>query len=54
MDTSNVDWVLAGGRVLVREGELTADVSRARDLAMTAQVRVAVPAGLMPVSGGGV
>jgi 5-methylthioadenosine/S-adenosylhomocysteine deaminase len=54
MDTSNVDWVLAGGRVFVREGELTADVTRARDLALAAQRRVASAAGLVAVSGGGV
>lgn len=53
MDTSNVDWVLAGGRVLMEGGVLTADVARARDLAMTAQRRVAEAAGLMVPSGGG-
>lgn len=37
MDTSNVDWVIAGGRVLVREGVLQADVRRARDLAWAAR-----------------
>ena len=33
MDTSNVDWVIAGGRVLMRDGALQADAGRARDLA---------------------
>ena len=30
MDTSNVDWVFVGGRVLMRDGVLEADVQRAR------------------------
>ena len=47
MDTSNVDWVFAGGRALVRSGSLVADVSRARDLAIKAQDRVATAAGLV-------
>jgi cytosine/adenosine deaminase-related metal-dependent hydrolase len=46
MDTSNVDWVFAGGRVLMREGVLKADVARARGLATEAARRV--------VSGSGV
>lgn len=46
MDTSNVDWVLVGGEPLVREGELTADSARARDLAVAAQRRVVEAAGL--------
>jgi cytosine/adenosine deaminase-related metal-dependent hydrolase len=37
MDTSNVDWVIAGGRVLVREGVLQGDVVRARVLAAAAR-----------------
>ena len=41
MDTSNVDWVLAGGRVLMRGGVLEADVQRARTLAKDARQRVA-------------
>ncbi|HEX6221216.1 MAG TPA: amidohydrolase family protein, partial [Acidimicrobiia bacterium] len=52
MDTSNVDWVFSGGRALVRNGELTADVAHARDLAMAARHRVATGAGLMAVGGG--
>jgi 5-methylthioadenosine/S-adenosylhomocysteine deaminase len=46
MDTSNVDWVLVGGEPLVRDGELSADSARARELAMAAQRRVAEAAGL--------
>ena len=41
MDTSNVDWVFVGGRALVREGMLDADVQRARVLATEARQRVA-------------
>jgi len=41
MDTSNVDWVLAGGRVLMRGGVLEANVQRARTLAKDARQRVA-------------
>lgn len=51
MDTSNLDWVFSGGRALMRNGELTADVGRARDLAMTSQRRVAEAAGLIARSG---
>jgi len=47
MDTSNIDWVLVGGHALVREGSLTADVARARNLALTAQREVAAAAGLL-------
>ena len=50
MDTSNIDWVFVGGTPLVENGELTADVSRARALALAAQRHVSV-AGL-PVSVG--
>jgi cytosine/adenosine deaminase-related metal-dependent hydrolase len=46
MDTSNVDWVFVAGRPLMRSGALQADVARARDLATTAQHRVATAAGL--------
>lgn len=53
MDTSNVDWVISGGRVLVRDGHLTADVARIRDLAVAARRRVAEAAGLMAMTGGG-
>lgn len=47
MDTSNVDWVFADGRALMRNGALEADVDRARYLAATAQHRVAAAAGLV-------
>ena len=47
MDTSNVDWVFVGGTSLVEHGELTADVARARGLAMAAQRRVTAAAGLL-------
>jgi 5-methylthioadenosine/S-adenosylhomocysteine deaminase len=53
MDTSNVDWVLAGGVALMREGGLTADVARARQLAISAQHRVAERTGLMAATGVG-
>ncbi|HEX2031633.1 MAG TPA: amidohydrolase family protein [Actinomycetota bacterium] len=46
MDTSNVDWVFAGGRVLMREGVLQADVERARKLAAEARERVSAAARL--------
>ena len=52
MDTSNVDWVFSGGRALVRNGELTADVARVRDLAASARQRVGDASGLMAASGG--
>jgi 5-methylthioadenosine/S-adenosylhomocysteine deaminase len=40
MDTSNIDWVFVGGTALVENGELTADVPRARALASAAQRQV--------------
>lgn len=52
MDTSNVHWVFSGGRILMREGELVADVDRARSLAIEAQRRVATNAGLLVAAGG--
>ena len=54
MDTSNVDWVLAGGKVLMRHGVLEGDTARARQAAITAQHRVASAAGLLAgtVAGG--
>ena len=51
MDTSNVDWVISGGRVLMRQGELVADVAQARDLAVEAKRKVANAAGLLTGSG---
>jgi len=50
MDTSNVDWVFAAGRVLMREGRLQADLARVRDLASTARERV-VGAADLPLAG---
>jgi cytosine/adenosine deaminase-related metal-dependent hydrolase len=52
MDTSNVDWVLVGGRVMMRNGLLEADVARARALAEAARVRIAPTGGIVAVSGG--
>ncbi len=46
MDTSNVDWVLVGGEPVVANGELVDDSTRARDLAVSSQRRVADAAGL--------
>ena len=45
MDTSNVDWVFVGGRALMRQGVLEADVQRARSLAAEARRRVADASG---------
>lgn len=53
MDTSNVHWVFRGGQVLMREGDLIADTSRARDLAVSSQRRVAGAAGLLAGIGEG-
>jgi cytosine/adenosine deaminase-related metal-dependent hydrolase len=47
MDTSNVDRVLVAGRVLMRDGVLQADVTRAREMATEARERVAAAAGLV-------
>jgi 5-methylthioadenosine/S-adenosylhomocysteine deaminase len=52
MDTSNIDWVIVGGDPLVREGELTEDVARIRELANAAWRRVASAAGLLATAGG--
>jgi cytosine/adenosine deaminase-related metal-dependent hydrolase len=53
MDTSNVDWVVVAGRILMSEGALQADVARARDLATAARDRVAAAAGLVVGAGSG-
>jgi cytosine/adenosine deaminase-related metal-dependent hydrolase len=45
MDTSNVDWVFVGGRVIMRDGALEADVGDARALAAAAWRRVADASG---------
>jgi len=47
MDTSNIHWVLVGGRALVRDGSPTADVARARKLAAEAQMEVASASGAL-------
>jgi 5-methylthioadenosine/S-adenosylhomocysteine deaminase len=52
MDTSNIDWVMVGGDILVRAGELTADVAHIRDAAGAARQRVASSAGLLSTVGG--
>jgi 5-methylthioadenosine/S-adenosylhomocysteine deaminase len=46
MDTSNLDWVFAAGRIVMRDGVLQADIGYARSLATTALQRVADAAGL--------
>jgi 5-methylthioadenosine/S-adenosylhomocysteine deaminase len=51
MDTSNVDWVIAGGRVLMRNGVLDADVARAGNLARAAQQRVGAASGVLVGTG---
>jgi 5-methylthioadenosine/S-adenosylhomocysteine deaminase len=53
MDTSNVDRVLVGGRVLMRDGALDADLDRARTLALEARDRVGTAAGLVPAAAAG-
>jgi 5-methylthioadenosine/S-adenosylhomocysteine deaminase len=46
MDTSNVDHVFVGGRALLRDGVLVADLDRARRLATEARDRVVASAGI--------
>ena len=46
MDTSNIDWVFVGGASLVAHGELSADVARARALAVAAQRQIEAAAGV--------
>jgi 5-methylthioadenosine/S-adenosylhomocysteine deaminase len=53
MDTSNLDWVFGGGRALMRQGKLEADVARARDLATAARRRIAAASGLVAAAPGG-
>lgn len=45
VDTSNVDWVFVGGRVLMRAGAIEADLRAAGQLATAAQGRVIAAAG---------
>lgn len=47
MDTSNIDWVIVDGNIVMRHGELTADVARVRSLAVAAHRRVAAAAGML-------
>jgi 5-methylthioadenosine/S-adenosylhomocysteine deaminase len=51
VNSSNLDWVLVGGRPVMRDGALLSDVSRARSLALAALDRVAAAAGLPATSG---
>ena len=53
VDTSNLDWVFAAGRALMRNGKLEADVNRARGLAGTAHDGVMAAAGLLAETGAG-
>lgn len=52
MDTSNLDWVLVGGKVLMRDGVMEGGVSRVREQAMASRDRVAAAAALVKTSGG--
>lgn len=52
MDTSNLDWVFVDGEIVMRSGDLVADVPHARSLAIEAQKRVAGAAGLLAAAGG--
>ena len=53
MDTSNVERVLVGGKLVLRDGALTADVADARTIATEARERVAAAAGLAVGVGSG-
>lgn len=54
IDTSNLDWVFVGGRPLMRNGALTADIGQARDLVSEARQRIgAAPRGFSGVTTGG-
>jgi cytosine/adenosine deaminase-related metal-dependent hydrolase len=53
MDTSNVDWVFAAGRAVMRSGVLDADVQRARELAAEARRRVEETSGSVVAATGG-
>jgi 5-methylthioadenosine/S-adenosylhomocysteine deaminase len=52
MDTSNVDWVFAGGRALMRHGTLEADTEKARAVAAEAQQRLSTAGGLVAGTAG--
>jgi 5-methylthioadenosine/S-adenosylhomocysteine deaminase len=45
MDTSNLDWVFVGGRALMREGVLQADLGHVRELVAAATRRVGAASG---------
>ncbi len=47
MDTSNLDWVFVGGRAVMRDGILQADLDHVREVASAAAQRVAAASGLM-------
>ena len=53
MDTSNVDWVFAAGKPLMRCGVLEADLERARNVATKARHRIASASGLLVGTGSG-
>ena len=53
MDTSNVSWVVVGGRALVADGSLVADADAIRTRATDAMARVADRAGLVGAGGRG-
>ncbi|MDX1448516.1 MAG: amidohydrolase family protein, partial [Acidimicrobiia bacterium] len=53
MDPSNIEWVIADGKVVVREGELVADVDSVRQKAIDAVRRVSTAAGLAVAGTGG-
>ena len=53
VDTSNLDWVFVGGKALMTNGELAADVERVRGLAAKAQGRVMAAAGLLAETAAG-
>jgi len=51
MDTSNIDRVVVGGRTIVADGTLEADVGEVRAIALLARERVATASGLASSSG---
>jgi cytosine/adenosine deaminase-related metal-dependent hydrolase len=53
MDTSNIEWVVVGGRPLKQANELVAEVGVARQLAQGAYERVAQASGVLASTGGG-
>jgi cytosine/adenosine deaminase-related metal-dependent hydrolase len=53
MDTSNVEWVFVAGKARKRNGEITADIDRARSLAVAASERVGAAVAVPAARGGG-